>query len=167
MIILRIIPEDLTNYKKTSMFIAMPTCTFKCEKESGVQMCQNRELATSPKIVIKTSEIITQYLANPLTSAVVFGGLEPFDSYRELSEFIYLLRNDYDCYDDVVIYTGYTEDECKVYIERLLEKIGWSACRNIIIKYGRYIPNQESHYDELLGVNLISDNQYAKKIIDK
>ena len=35
---------------------------------------------------------------------------------------------------------------------------------NIIIKFGRFIPNQQSHYDEVLGINLASDNQYAKKI---
>ena len=32
---------------------------------------------------------------------------------------------------------------------------------NIYIKYGRFIPNKPSHYDELLGVNLASDNQYT------
>jgi hypothetical protein len=36
--------------------------------------------------------------------------------------------------------------------------------KNIIIKYGRYIPNQTPHYDEVLGVYLASDNQYAVRI---
>ena len=35
---------------------------------------------------------------------------------------------------------------------------------NIIIKFGRFKPNQKSHYDDVLGVNLISDNQYGEKI---
>jgi hypothetical protein len=35
---------------------------------------------------------------------------------------------------------------------------------NIIIKYGRYIPNQASHYDNVLGVYLASNNQFAEKI---
>jgi hypothetical protein len=35
---------------------------------------------------------------------------------------------------------------------------------NIIIKFGRFIPNQEPHYDEVLGVKLASDNQYARRI---
>ena len=35
---------------------------------------------------------------------------------------------------------------------------------NIIVKYGRYIPAQTSHFDELLGVMLASPNQFAKKI---
>jgi hypothetical protein len=35
---------------------------------------------------------------------------------------------------------------------------------NIIIKYGRYIPGQEKHFDETLGVYLASDNQYAERL---
>ena len=35
---------------------------------------------------------------------------------------------------------------------------------NIIIKYGRFIPDQKSHYDEILGVELASNNQYARNI---
>ena len=35
---------------------------------------------------------------------------------------------------------------------------------NIIIKYGRFIPHQEKHFDEILGVYLASDNQYGKRI---
>ena len=37
-------------------------------------------------------------------------------------------------------------------------------CENIIVKYGRYIPDQEKHYDEVLGVYLASNNQYAERI---
>ena len=58
--------------------------------------------------------------------------------------------------DPIVIYTGYTEDEVKEKFSPIY------LYENIIIKYGRYIPNQKSHYDEILGVNLASDNQYAK-----
>ena len=32
---------------------------------------------------------------------------------------------------------------------------------NIVIKYGRYIPNINSTYDNELGVTLASENQYA------
>jgi len=35
---------------------------------------------------------------------------------------------------------------------------------NIIVKFGRFRPNQKPHFDEVLGVNLASDNQYAEKI---
>ena len=80
----------------------------------------------------------------------------------ELFEFIDMLRNTYKCDDDVVIYTGYTEEEVTTNFQNyylLLQKYP-----NIIIKYGRFIPDQKAHFDEVLGVNLQSDNQYAKKI---
>ena len=35
---------------------------------------------------------------------------------------------------------------------------------NIIIKFGRFVPNQTPHCDEVLGVKLVSNNQYAVKI---
>ena len=35
---------------------------------------------------------------------------------------------------------------------------------NIIIKYGRFIPGHSPIYDEVLGVNLASKNQFAVKI---
>ena len=62
--------------------------------------------------------------------------------------------------NDFVIYTGYTKQECeeKGYLTQL------SNFSNVIIKFGRYIPNSKSHYDEVLGVTLNSDGQYAEKI---
>lgn len=60
--------------------------------------------------------------------------------------------------DTIVIYTGYTEEE-KVDVVK-----AFSAFPNIIVKFGRYVPNQLSHYDAVLGINLASDNQYARKI---
>ena len=91
-----------------------------------------------------------------MTHAVVCGGLEPFDSYTDLKNFISLFRSK--CDDDMVIYTGYTEEELK-------NQLAYLRCyRNIIIKFGRFIPNQEPHYDEILGVKLASKNQYARRI---
>lgn len=60
--------------------------------------------------------------------------------------------------DDIVIYTGYYKEEIKEYIDKL------RVYPNIIIKFGRYIPNQEKHYEEELGIYLASDNQYAERI---
>lgn len=62
------------------------------------------------------------------------------------------------CDDDVVIYTGYYPDEIKDALDVL------KGFNNIIIKFGRYIPNRQSRYDEILGVTLASDNQYAERI---
>ena len=61
--------------------------------------------------------------------------------------------------DDIIIYTGYKADEiaCQTYWLR-------NKYKNIIIKFGRFIPNQKKHYDEILGVELASPNQYARRI---
>ena len=148
--------EDFTNYKKPSMFLAFPFCDFKCEKECGMRVCQNDALAQAPNIEVGVQELIDRYLSNPITSAVVCGGLEPMDSFEDLLEFILLLRQHSE--DDVVIYTGYNKNEIQNKIERLKQ------FSNIIIKFGRFIPNQQSHYDEILGIKLASDNQFAEVI---
>lgn len=155
-----IIHEDFVNYKVCSMTIAMPYCTFKCDKECGSNVCQNSKLAKDPTIDIPAAKIIEQYLYNPLSHAIVFQGLEPFDSYNDIYYFIYALRFIFKNNDPVVIYTGYNKDEILSKIEDLLK------FSNIIIKFGRYIPNQKHHYDEILGVNLASDNQYAEVITE-
>ena len=157
-----IIDEDFINYKKPSMVIMCPTCSFKCDKECGEQVCQNSALATSPDIQIDNFSIVDRYLKNPITKAIVFSGLEPFDSFEDMYSIVYALRQR-NCTDDVVIYTGYDRDEISTmkradgffYIDSLI------LLRPIIVKYGRYKPNQKMKYDEVLGVNLASDNQYA------
>lgn len=152
--------EDFVNYKKPSMFIITPTCSFKCDKENGCNLCQNSHLAQDPTHNIEMDLLIKRYLENPITKAVVFGGLEPFDTPHDLVGFIQSLRWDYHCNDDIVIYTGYTEEELE---DTMVYKIV-SSFNNIIVKFGRFRPNQMLHYDEVLGVNLASDNQYAKKV---
>lgn len=157
MIIKNLIDEDFSNYKKCSMFIGFPSCTFKCEKEANcLGMCQNSTLAHSPNIDIDAQALVTRYISNPLSTAVVLGGLEPFDSYPQLLEFIQCLRTQ--CDDDCVIYTGYTEAEIYPLVDKLKQY------SNIIIKYGRYIPNQEGVFDQILGITLASPNQYAERI---
>ena len=64
--------------------------------------------------------------------------------------------------DDLVVYTGYNKEEERPQV--LIKFIKENQYKNIIIKYGRYIPNQTPHYDEVLGVNLASDNQYAERL---
>ena len=121
-------------------------------------MCQNSSLAQSPSIEIGIKTIVHRYVNNPITSAIVIGGLEPFDSEDDLVILIAYLR--VATQDDIVIYTGYTKEEIKsreIYKQLL-------RFPNIIIKFGRYIPDQQKHYDETLGVYLASDNQYGVKI---
>ena len=148
--------EDFVNYKKPSMFIAFPNCSFKCDKECGRAVCQNSALAKSQTIDIPISMLIYRYGQNPISKAVVCGGLEPLDSWEELQCFIMMFR--YWFPDDIVIYTGYKEEE-------ITDKIEWlKLYEPVIIKFGRYIPDQESHYDDLLGKKLSSPNQYARRL---
>lgn len=149
--------EDMVNYKKISLTIMMPICNFKCDKECGRNVCQNSPLANSPDIDIDPESVINlYYLNNPLTDSLVFQGLEPLDTFDDLIDFIKKFREVSE--DDIVIYTGYNIDEASNYVNYLQQY------KNIIIKFGRFIPDQESHYDEVLGVNLASPNQYAVKI---
>ena len=152
-----IVDEDVVNYRKTSMFIIFPSCDFKCEKECGRAVCQNSSLAQAPIISYDDKEIIKRYIDNPLTHAIVIGGLEPFDSWEELQCLIMELR--YRTSDDIVIYSGYTDDEIPEEIHKWLSIYAQDG--PIIVKYGRYLPNQNSIFNEDLGVTLSSDNQYT------
>ena len=153
-----IIFEDFVNYKKPSMVIEFPICKdFKCDKECGQKVCQNSDLVNSPNEDISIIRIVKTYMENSITNAIVFQGLEPFDSKHDLYQLIKVFR-EY-TKDDIVIYTGYTEEELDYEIQVLKRLF-----KNIIIKFGRFIPNQPSYYDETLGVFLASSNQYAKKI---
>ena len=149
--------EDFVNYKKPSMLLGFPKCSFKCEKDCGKKICQNRSLINEKDININTESIIDRYINNPYTDAIICGGLEPFDSYHDLIDLIIKFRKK--CNDDIVIYSGYTEQEIEYLINNTIDTYD-----NIIIKFGRYIPDQESHYDEVLGIYLSSPNQYAKKV---
>lgn len=136
------------------MFIIFPKCSFKCDKEANCEICQNSHLAKEPIINYSVDKIVERYKTNPITKAVVCGGLEPFDTLDDLTNLISTIRRASD--DDIVIYTGYKEEEIFPVVENLISKY-----KNIIIKYGRYIPNQESKYDKILGITLASNNQYA------
>jgi uncharacterized radical SAM superfamily protein len=151
-----VIDEDFVNYKVPSMSVVCPYCTFKCDKECGMSVCQNSSLAKADVIDVSIDNLMKRYLRNPITKAIVFNGLEPFDSFEDVFKFIERIREFRK--DDIVIYTGYNENEVADYVNRL-KNFG-----NIIIKFGRFVPNNQSHFDDVLGVYLASDNQYAKKI---
>lgn len=149
--------EDFTSYKKPSMVIGFPSCTFKCERECGCKgMCQNLALVNAPNIEISMAHIVKRYLDNPITKAIIMAGLEPFDSWDDLLCLVEAFRRKTD--DTIIVFTGYNEDEIKNRIH-VLKKF-----ENIILKVGRYVPNKPSKYDEVLGVTLASNNQYAIKI---
>ena len=154
-----IIDEDFTNYKKSSMFISTCYCNWKCCVEQGLDksICQNSEIAQQKNIEISADKIFSRYSSNSITNAIVIGGLEPFLQFDEIYELIKFFRNN-NCNDYIVIYTGYYDYEISNQINMLKQ------FPNIIIKYGRFIPNQNPHYDDVLGIKLASDNQYAERI---
>jgi hypothetical protein len=151
-----IIDTDTVNYKKISMVLEFPYCSFKCDRECGKKVCQNSDLASAPIIDIKIDEIIKMYNNNPMTEAIICQGLEPMDSIYDLFNFIEKFREQ--SQDDIVIYTGYKKEEIPHIVKQLMNY------PNIVIKFGRFIPDDQYHYDDVLGVNLASMNQYAERI---
>ena len=146
---------DLVNYRKNCLTIETPYCKgFKC----GGEFCQNSSLAKAPTIDVEDEVIVDFYLHQTPATAICFQGLEPFDSFDEMIRLISKFRKEYHIGDDIVIYTGYNKEE----IENELTEL--KQFSNIVVKFGRYIPNQQPHYDEVLGINLASDNQYAERI---
>ena len=156
--ILGIIEEDFIQYKEPSMVVMLPYCTFKCEKDAGCTgMCQNSCLVNQPKIEVSVETLIKRFMNNQITSALVLSGLEPFDSKEDIMNLIKEFRNNTE--STIVIYSGYNKDEIDEEVIQELHNL-----ENIIIKFGRYVPNQNKRFDEVLGVYLASDNQYAERI---
>ena len=153
-----ILDETFQDYKKPSMLLATCICDWKCLKEQNldISICQNSELAKQNNIDISIDEIVNRYINNSITQAIIIAGLEPMLQFEEVLNFVKVFRNKND--DDIVIYTGYYPDEVINEIEQLKQY------KNIIVKYGRYIPNKSKRYDEILGIELVSDNQFAIKI---
>jgi hypothetical protein len=153
-----IIDEDFVNYKKPSMMLSTCKCDWKCciEENLDISICQNFDLANQKNIDVPIDTIIDRYINNPITKAIVIGGLEPFLQFDEILNFVKAFRKV--SKDDLVIYTGYYPDEVKTYIKELKQY------PNIIIKFGRYKERQNKVFDNILGVYLLSDNQYAVKI---
>ena len=160
MIVKTIVDEDFVNYKVPSMYIGTVYCGGKCCREAGIPLsvCQNDAWRGSATIAMDVDDIIQRYLSNDITKALCFAGLEPFEQFDELLCLVSKLRTEYHCNDTVVIYTGYNLTEITPEVAAL------KKFENIIIKFGRYVPNQSKHFDEVLGVYLASDNQYAERI---
>ena len=155
-----VVDEDFTNYREPAMLIGTISCGGKCCIEAGLPLsvCQNDGWRANAPITMDDKQLCFRYLANPITKAIVLGGLEPFEQFDELLSFLNVLRGFFQCNDDVVIYTGYYPKEIKWQLRRL------SRYENIVVKFGRYIPNRKHRYDEVLGVELASDNQYAVRL---
>ncbi|WP_243282615.1 4Fe-4S cluster-binding domain-containing protein [Flavonifractor plautii] len=154
-----IIEEDFANYKVPSMFINTCFCDFKCctELDMDIGVCQNAPLAQSPIKEISDDVIYKHFESNPITKAVVVGGMEPMMQIDEIISLISLFRQNGD-WSTFVVYTGYYPQEIENELA-LLRPLG-----NIVVKFGRFIPNKPSRHDYVLGINLSSDNQFADRI---
>lgn len=158
------------------MFISTYKCDFKCDRECGEDVCQNSPLALYTTVEIADEDIVRSFLRVSVTKAIVIGGLEPFDDFEDVLSFIETMNRElepgYGSLEDhedidLVIYTGYTEEELQQYRQKLTDLYSFTYnFSEVIIKCGRFIPNCEPHQDELLGVKLASDNQYAKRLTE-
>lgn len=154
-----ILVEDFVNYRKPSMFISTAICDWKCCKEQGIltDICQNAPLAALQTLTVDDEIIYAFYARNDITKAVVVGGLEPFLQFEELEALIKAFR-DHGEMCDFVIYTGYEYAEIGDEVHAL-EKYG-----HIIIKFGRFKLNSTPIFDDVLGIELASNNQHAMRI---
>lgn len=160
MIVRTIVDEDFVQYKEPCMYIATAFCNGKCCKEAGIPLsvCLNDAWRGTATIAMGDEGIIERYLSNSITTTICFAGLEPFEQFDQVYNFIEKLRKDYNCNDTVLIYTGYNKEEIAERIEKLKD------FDNIIIKFGRFVPDNPGRFDDVLGVHLASDNQYAERI---
>lgn len=154
-----VVNERFQDYKKPSLFVATALCDWKCCSDVGRKpaMCQNSPIAQLPTIDIPNEEIFRRYISDPITQAIVIGGLEPLLQEEEVLSLVEYFRS-HDCMDDIVIYTGYYRHEVLPFIDKLC------VFENIVVKFGRFIPYKNKRYDAVLGVDLASDNQYAERI---
>lgn len=155
----QVVSEDFVNYKRPSIFFGVGTCDFKCCREGGfdISVCQNSELATAKEFELDEDYVFRLYQSNGITKAIVIGGMEPMLQFDDVLSLLKYFRGR-GCDDDFVVYTGYYRHEIEDKISQL------AKYKNVVVKYGRYVPNNEKHFDEVLGVWLASDNQYAERI---
>lgn len=154
-----IVCEDFVNYKKPSMFLITTSCNWKCCKEAGIpiEVCQNSPLMKNKIVEYSDLILYKSYIKNDITKAIVIGGLEPIEQFDEVLHLIQTFREN-GCNDTFVIYTGFNKEEILNQVTQL------KRYKNIIIKFGRYVENVPSRYDDILGVTLASNNQYAQQI---
>ena len=165
---MRLLGEPRTtfnDYKKTGLYIPTSFCTFKCVKEAkakGIDFveCQNHELIKQEFLLdLSAKDVIEEYIENdPFIECIILSGLDPMDSFEETFHFIKEFRELSDL--EIVIFTGYYEHEVLEDLIRLKE------FKDITIKFGRYDPSQKPRFDELGEVNLISGNQYFRRLED-
>lgn len=150
--------EVFQDYYKISMLIGTCFCDFKCLKDLGkdISICQNSELYKTDIREIENDVLIKRFNDNSVTEAIIFGGLEPIIQIDEIEDFISLFRKTNE--NDVLIYTGYYPYEIEYELDRL------TKYKNILFKFGRFIPNGKVKYDNVLKTYLSSENQYGCRL---
>ena len=138
--------EDFVNYKYPSMFIAVGDCDWKCCIEGGfdTSVCHNSPLAHAPEYDIDISFIFNNYINNPITQAIVIGGLEPFTRFDDIYHLIEYFRNMGNS-DPFIIYTGYYPNE--IFKEIPLNKL---ATVGIRVKTNKIKPNLKTELDKIV-----------------
>ena len=166
MLLLDVKTDNVTDYKKTSMLIAFPTCSGKCNN------CQNQYLLDRKnETVLSNAEHIVDFYNNLLThDAIVMAGLEPFDSFMDVLSIVNELGNSVKHDVDIVIYTGYDQGEYIDNFERNLVDTFKHAVesnnhiKSLIVKIGRYDEDysiEDGWFNKSLGVNLATTNQFT------
>lgn len=151
--------DDCAQYKKPCLVLCFPSCTWKCCIEAGISIsvCQNQEMCAMKDIDVSPEEAYIMYQNSIFSKAICCSGLEPMLQFDDVLSLLKYFR-EHGCDDDFVVYTGYYRHEIEDKISQL------AKYKNVVVKYGRYVPNNEKHFDKVLGVWLASDNQYGERI---
>jgi len=155
-------PRTVFNdYKRVGLYIATPFCNFKCVKEAkekGIEIhCHNGGLDNVGDLSAET--LVARYIkTNPFIECIILSGLDPIDNWEETKQFIDDFRRVIDM--EIVVFTGYYPEEIKDKLEEIKHH------DNIMFKFGRFDPTNESKFDETGGVTLATGNQFFKSLSD-